>query len=112
MKRKIYVMPYDKKKIMTYAHRFYLDGRMGDWSECLKRAWENARIIKASVEQIGEEAKTYGEWLALGYEIIHHQKNVGQCTVNSIRWDSKTTEILSFFTRKQICLKGSQPPKR
>jgi len=96
---------------MKSAHRLYKSGRIGNWSICLKKAWFNARAIKRTLEYIGEEARTYGEWLALGYEVIHGQHNVAQCLINSVRYKNQNTEVLSFFTRSQVCLIGTQPPK-
>lgn len=106
-----FTVSYDKALIMRNAHKLYRSGRHGDWANCIVKAWADAKTIKATVEAIGEEARTYGGWLALGYEVIHGQHNVGQCIVNSIRWINKTTEILSFFTRSQVCPIGTQAPK-
>lgn len=107
-----FTVSYNKAIIMKSAHDFYKSGRFGkDWSVCLRKAWANARAIKFTLEGIGEEARTYGGWLALGYEVIHGEHNVGQCIINSIRYMSKTTETLSYFTRSQVCVIGTQPPK-
>lgn len=102
---------YNKRTIMTQAHKFFRDGRMGTFADCLKKAWENAKTIKTTVESVGMEARTYAGWLALGYEVIHGEKSVAQCVVNSIRYASKTLETLSFFSVAQICEKGMQAPK-
>lgn len=105
------IIAYNKKTIMVQAHKFYADGRMGDWSACLKKAWANAKTVKATVENIGEEAHTYGQWLAIGYEVIHGEHTVGQCLVNSIRYAKKTLETLSFFTWGQVVPVGTQADK-
>ena len=99
---------YTKAVIMTQAHKFYADGRMGDWSACLRKAWENAKTIKTTLEGVGEEAKTYSGWVKAGFEVVHGQHTVVQCVINSIRYASKTTEILSFFTKSQVCVLGTQ----
>ena len=106
-----YTVRYNKAEIMRNAHKFYRDGRMGTFSDCLKKAWENAKSIKATLEGIGREARTYGGWLALGYEVIHGEKSVAQCLVNSVRYAKKTLETLSFFTWEQVCEKGMQADK-
>jgi hypothetical protein len=105
------VVKYNKKTIMTQAHKFFADGRMGTWSVCLKKAWANAKAVKTTIETIGEEAKTYGQWLASGYEVIHGEHNVGQCIVNSVRYAKKTIETLSFFTWGQVVPVGTQADK-
>ena len=102
---------YNKKTIMVQAHKFYADGRMGDWSACLKKAWANAKTIKTTIETIGEEARTYGQWLAIGYEVIHGEHSVRQCLVNSVRYTKKTLETLSFFTWGQVVPVGTQADK-
>ena len=106
-----YIAKYNKAEIMRNAHKFYRDGRMGTFAECLKKAWQNAKTVKATVDKIGMEARTYAGWLALGYEVIHGEKSVAQCIVNSVRYASKTIETLSFFSVAQICEKGMQADK-
>lgn len=106
-----YTVKFDKAQIMRTAHKFYRDGRMGTFADCLRKAWANAKTVKSTVEAVGMEARTYGGWLALGYEVIHGEKSVAQCVVNSIRYASKTLETLSFFSVAQICEKGMQADK-
>lgn len=106
-----YIVKYNKADIMRNAHKFYRDGRMGTFADCLRKAWANAKTIKKTVEAVGMEARTYAGWLALGYEVIHGEKTVAQCVVNSVRYAKKTVETLSFFSVAQICEKGMQADK-
>lgn len=107
---KINIM-YNKQNIMYMAHKFYVDGRLGDWAECLRKAWENAKAVKYTLESLKSEARTYAGWIKVGKEVIHGQKTAIQCVVNSVRYANQTTETLSFFTEDQVCDLGTQPPK-
>ena len=108
---KKFTTAYNKQIIMHKAHEMYRDGRFGSWSMCLRIAWSNARIIKGTLDRVGKEARTYGQWLHLGFEVIHGQHNVAQCVIESPRYKNKTTEVLSFFTKLQVCPLGVQAPK-
>lgn len=108
---KKFTVSYNKKNIMNSAHKFFKSGRMGDWSECLKKAWHNAKVIKEALESLNEEAHTWFGWTQIGKEVLHGQKTAIQVVINSIRYASKTTEVLSFFTKSQVCDLGTQPDK-
>ena len=101
---------YNKTTIMRTAHKFYADGRFGTFGECLRKAWENARALKALSEAVGEEIHTWYEWTLLGREVIHEQKTVAQLEVWGILKRGIRT-IKSYFTYEQTCELGTQPPK-
>ena len=101
---------YDKAQIMRNAHAFYHDGRFGDFSDCLRKAWENAKVRKALCEEADEVLHTWYEWTLLGREVIHEQKTVAQAEMWSMLKKS-IRGIKSFFRYGQTCELGTQPPK-
>lgn len=104
---------YDKAQIMRNAHKFYRDGRMGDFATCLRKAWARAKAVKATIErEVKEEAHTYGEFLAMGYEVIHGEHAVAKVIVDSVRYVKQVTETLAFFTWAQVCPVGMQADKQ
>lgn len=107
---KKYTVVYDKRAIMLNAHRYFKDGRMGNFSECLKKAWENAKAYKVFAEGVGEEVHTWYGWTLLGREVIHEQKNIGQLEM----WETlkkRVRTVKSYFTYGQTCELGTQEPK-
>ena len=109
MKR--YEAVYDKRIIMLNAHKFFRDGRFGTFSECLVKAWENAKGTKALADAVGEEIHTWYEWTLLGREVIHEQKTVGQVDSWVTHLKNKLRMAKSYFTRGQTCELGTQAPK-
>ena len=103
-------MKFNKKSIMTEAHELYRDGRFGTWVECLKKAWFNAKAVKATVEALEEEAHTWFGWTLLGYEVRHGETAVAKAEVFK-PLKTKTTTNKAFFTRAQVVELGTQPPK-
>ena len=101
---------YNKKNIMTTAHKLYRDGRFGDFAECLTIAWADAKKVVAVREAIGEENHTYYGWTLLGFEVIHNLHAVASVEVHK-PCKTKTTTKLHFFTREQVCEIGTQPYK-
>ena len=101
-------MKYNRKEIMTQAHTFYRDGRFGGWAECLKKAWFNAKAVKATVEALGAEAHTWYGWTLLGKEVRHGEKTVAQVVVFA-PLKNKTQTVKSYFTAEQVVDLGTQP---
>ena len=106
-----FVAKYDKRKIMLDAHRFFRDGRYGDFSFCLKCAWENAKGKKGAEEDRGEELHTWYEWTLLGREVIHEQKTVAQVEIWVTHLKNRLRMLMSYFTYEQTCELGTQPEK-
>lgn len=105
-----FTVTYNKGAIMRKAHKFFADGRMGTFSECLRKAWENAKEYKRLSEEVGEEVHTWYGWTQLGREVIHEEHNVGQAEM----WETlkkKVRTVKSYFTYKQTCELGTQTPK-
>lgn len=102
---------YNKVQIMYEAHKFYRDGRMGDFAECLRKAWQNAKATKAFLEGVGEVANTWKGWENLGREVIHNEKTIGQVEVWVTHLKNKIRSVRSYFTYGQTCEAGTQPPK-
>ena len=103
-------MTYNRKNIMTEAHKLYRDGRFGDWAECLRKAWFNAKAVKATLEAIGEEAHTWYGWTLVGKEVRHGEATVAQVVVFA-PLKTKTTTTKSYFTARQVVELGTQPAK-
>lgn len=109
MKKK-FVLQYNKRTIMLNAHEFFRDGRYGTFGECLKKAWENAKQVKAFTEKLGKEVHTWYGWTLLGREVIHGEMTIGQLEL----WrpfKNKVKGIISYFTYEQTCELGTQAPK-
>lgn len=102
---------FNKALIMKSAHKFYADGRFGTFGECLRKAWENAKAVKALSEAVGKEVHTWYEWTLLGREVIHEQKCIGQIEAWVTHLKNKIRSIKSYFTYEQTCELGTQPPK-
>ena len=102
---------YNKRDIMYNAHKFYRDGRHGDFANCLRHAWENAKGVKRLADALGEEIHTWKGWTALGREVIHEQKTVGQVDSWVTHLKYKIKMAMSYFTYEQTCELGTQPPK-
>ena len=107
----MYTVKYDKREIMKSAHKFYRDGRHGDFANCLRHAWENAKGFKNLAENVGEEIHTWFDWTLLGREVKHEEKNVGQVESWVTHLKNKIKMAKSYFTYEQTCELGTQPPK-
>lgn len=101
---------FNKAIIMREAHAFFKDGRFGDFAECLRKAWQNAKAIKAFLEGLSEIANTWYGWTLKGREVIHNEKTIGQVEVWAILKKGIRT-VKSFFTFSQTVELGTQPPK-
>lgn len=101
---------FNKAIIMNEAHAFFKDGRFGDFAECLRKAWQNAKAIKAFLEGLSEIANTWYGWTLKGREVIHNEKTIGQVEVWAILKKSIRT-VKSFFTFSQTVELGTQPAK-
>ena len=93
---------YNLSSIMKKAWQLF-NADMGTFSECLVKAWEDAKAFVNAVSShfISEEVHTWYGWKELGYEVIHESKNVFQITVS----DPKTKSgkrVLSYFTKSQV----------
>ena len=103
-----FVIKYDKHFIMKEAHRFYRDGRMGDFGECLRKAWDNAKTTKNAFEGVGREVRTWYGWKQVGLEVIHGQHALFQLPL----WDTYAKNTIrvvkSYFGAEQTCQEGSQ----
>ena len=106
-----YTVKFDKRKIMLKAHDFYRDGRHGDFANCLRHAWDNAKGTKALAEEVGDEIHTWYEWTLLGREVIHEQKAVGKVDTWVNHLKHKISMAVAYFTREQTCELGTQPIK-
>ena len=106
-----FTVKYDKRAIMKKAHKFYRGGKMGDFAECLRKAWENAKTFKGGAEVIGETIHTWYGWTLLGREVRHNEKNVLQLEMWDDTLKNKVKKIVSYFTYEQTCELGTQPPK-
>lgn len=85
---------YDLREIMLAAWRNYRRGGL-PFSEALHRAWISAKarpINEARIEAariaagITEEARTWSDWKAAGYEVIHGSKALFGC---ELIWGSR-----------------------
>lgn len=101
---------FNKVKIMTEAHKFFRDGRFGDFAECLRKAWQNAKAIKAFLEGLAEVAHTWYDWTLVGREVRHNEKCIGQVEVWAVLKKGIRT-VKSFFTFRQTVELGTQEPK-
>lgn len=101
-------MKYNRKEIMTTAHELYRDGRFGGWAECLRKAWYNAKAVRATVEALGGDANTWFGWTLLGLEVIHGETAKAKVEVYK-PLKTKTTTKKAYFTREQVCVLGTQP---
>ena len=103
-----FIVVYDKRAIMKEAHKFFRDGRMGDFGECLRKAWDNAKNIKNAVEGLGKEVKTWYGWKMVGQEVIHGQHALFQLELYDTYLKNSIRVIKSYFGREQTCKSGSQ----
>ena len=105
-----FTIVYNKRAIMLNAHDLYRGGKNGDFAECLRKAWENAKEYKELAELVGEEVHTWYGWTLLGREVIHDEVSIGKIAV----WDTlknKAKRIKAYFKFNQTCELGTQPPK-
>ena len=106
-----FTIKYDKRAIMRKAHYFYRGGKMGDFGECLRKAWDNARAYKEFAELVGEEIHTWYEWTLLGREVIHDEANIGKLELWDDRLKTKLKRLVPYFKFNQTCELGTQEPK-
>lgn len=103
-----FIVKYNKQIIMKEAHKFYRDGRFGDFGECLRKAWENAKTTKNAFEAVGKEVNTWYGWYTKGLEVVHGQHALFQLEL----WDTyakRTLKVIkSYFGAEQTCRAGSQ----
>lgn len=83
----------NKSEIMKNAWKMFRQSTL-TFSECLKKSWENAKIIINALKDFTEEVHTWYGWKMLGFMVKHGSENVKQVRVND--------RILSFFTRSQV----------
>lgn len=91
---------FNKVSIMKSAWRFFR-AAMGTFAECLRMAWNNAKVILNAQKSVGEETHTWYAWKMLGMEVIHESVALFKVTV----FDEKTknhTRVLSYFGKSQV----------
>lgn len=103
-------MRYNLRNIMLRAWKNYRKGGM-TFAEALHRAWISEKAIETNEQTIEaakaaagitEETKTWSEWKAAGYEVIHGMKALFGCT---LIWGSKgdgATYKARFFGASQV----------
>ena len=106
-----FTIKYDKRAIMKKAHYFYRNGKMGDFGDCLRKAWDNARAYKELAEVAGETVHTWYGWTQLGREVIHGEATIGQIRLWDDTLKTKLYRIVSYFKFNQTCELGTQEPK-
>ena len=84
---------YNKSDIMKNAWKMFKNG-FAEFSECLKKSWENAKIILDGLKEFTEEVHTWYGWKMLGFMVKHGSENVKQIIING--------KTLSFFTKSQV----------
>lgn len=98
---------YNLRGIMRNAWKFYNyskeNGLNETFSESLKRAWRNAKIIEnAKIEAcLKEESHTWYSWKELGYVVIHGSIASMKVVVEDTKTKSGT-KTLSYFTKSQV----------
>ena len=103
-------MKYNLRNIMLRAWKNYRKTGL-PFAECLHRAWISEKAIESNeltieaakaAAGITEETKTWSEWKAAGYEVIHGMKALFGCT---LIWGSKgdgATYKARFFGASQV----------
>lgn len=82
-----------KSEVMRNAWKMFRQG-LATFSECLKKSWENAKILAEALKDFTEEVHTWYGWKMLGFMVKHGSENVKQVVING--------RILSFFTKSQV----------
>lgn len=83
----------NKSEVMRNAWKMFKT-HFGNFSECLKKSWANAKLIAEELKDFTEEVHTWYGWKMLGFMVKHGSENVKQIRVND--------RILSFFTKSQV----------
>lgn len=105
-----FVVKYDKRAIMLNAYKLYRSGKHGTWSECLVKAWANAKRYKEMAEGVGKPVNTWYGWTLLGREVKHGERAVAQISLYD-NLKSSIARVMSYFTYEQTCELGTQEPK-
>lgn len=102
-------MRYDKKIIMSNAHKYFRSGRYGTFANCLRLAWADAKTVAHLRDTFGE-IHTYMGWQDFGREITHEEHAVVK--VDLVDPTTKRGfRLTPFFTYEQTCELGSQDDK-
>ena len=83
----------NKSEVMKNAWKMFRQG-MATFSECLKKSWQNAKILAEELKEFAEEVHTWYGWKMLGFMVKHGSTTVKQVVING--------RILSFFTKSQV----------
>lgn len=93
-------MRYDMKSIMKNAWKMFRKG-VATFSECLKIAWRNAKVLVLILASQSEECHTWYGWKEKGFEVIH--ESVAKFKVEIVDPTTrKGTRILSYFGKSQV----------
>lgn len=92
---------YNLRSIMSTAWKLFRAGK-GDFAECLRKAWSNAKAILKAKQEAGitEEAHTWAGWKTMGREVLHESVAVFQVIVADAKTKSGTRK-LSYFIASQ-----------
>ncbi len=88
---------YDLSAIMSRAWAIFRKGGIV-FAEALHRAWQSA---KASAG-IAEDCKTWADWKAAGYEVIHGSKALFRAVLIWASHGDGKTYTASFFGASQV----------
>lgn len=91
---------YNLSNIMKKAWELF-NANLGTFSECLKKAWEDAKAFVNAAKDIAEEVHTWFGWKMLEKEVMHESKALFQIIVS----DAKTknhTRVISYFGESQV----------
>ena len=105
MKKNNITSNYNKASIMRHAWKFFKHC-MGSFSNCLKMAWKNAKVVRNELVKQVNECHTWYGWKELGYEVIHESVALFKVTV--VDTTKNGTRVLSYFDETQVCPIGSQ----
>lgn len=103
-------MKYDLSKIMTRAWRNYRKGGIS-FAEALHRAWLSAKAEPVNAQRIEnakaaagvvEECRTWADWKAAGYEVVHGMKRLFQAVLIYGSKGDGATYTASFFGASQV----------
>ena len=104
-------MKFNLRNIMLKAWELYRKFKDLKFAECLHRAWISAKSIEINNKRIEdakkaagitETTKTWNDWRATGYEVIHGSKALFGC---ELIWGSKgdgQTYKARFFGISQV----------
>lgn len=101
---------YDLSAIMSRAWAIFRKGGIV-FAEALHRAWQSAKarpqnaaaIVAAKVSAgIAEDCKTWADWKAAGYEVIHGSKALFRAVLIWASHGDGKTYTASFFGASQV----------